>query len=436
MSGSLTVLHLTAHLGGGIGKALNGLILSTPPDSGVRHEIVCLEIPEKSQFVEQLAAAGCPVIIAPSPDLLADRMEAADIVQVEWWGHPATTAALCRGPLPPLRLLVWCHVSGIHTPIIPSRLLTYAHRFIFSSPCSYEAPEVARLSSEERQRIGVIHSSGGFSGLDAPERETDAPLAAGYLGSLNFAKLHPRYVDFLTAVDIPGFTVRMIGDMTNRSVLEEQCRRAGRPGMLDFAGYTTDVASELAGINVFPYLLNPRHYGTSENALLEAMAMGTVPIVLDNPAERCLVQDQENGLVVQTRDDFAAAISWLERHPSERQRLSRRATETVLKRFDISRTVAEFSQWYTTISITDKAEIPFTSIFGHTPAEWFLVNQRSPELFTAIQHLGTLDDVTLHGLLEKTKGSVFHYSRYFPEDVRLAQWARRLETYAQDMQKS
>ncbi|NTU89652.1 MAG: glycosyltransferase family 4 protein, partial [Actinobacteria bacterium] len=275
-----------------------------------------------------------------------------------------------------------------------------------------------------------------FEGLDAPARDLDAPLAAGYLGSLNFAKLHPHYVDFLTAVTIPGFTVRMIGDTTNQCVLQDQCRRAGQPELLEFRGYRTDIADELAAINIFPYLLNPHHYGTSENALLEAMAMGVVPVVLDNPAERCLVKDQETGLVVQTRDDFAAAISWLERHSSERQRLSRRATETVLKRFDISRTVAEFSQWYTTISTTDKAEIPFTSIFGHTPAEWFLANQRSPELFTDIQHLGTIDDNILHGLLEKTKGSVFHYSRYFPEDVRLVQWARRLETYAQHKQKS
>lgn len=431
MSEALNVLHLTAHLGGGVGKALSGIILSTPADAGIRHEIVCLEIPEKSQFVDKLSDAGCPVTINPSPEALAERIEAADIVQLEWWGHPAIPAALCRGPLPPMRLLVWCHVSGIHTPIFPERLLNEAHGVIFTSPCSYAAQEVARLSSRARNNTGVIHSSGGFSGLAVPERAPDAPLAAGYLGSLNFAKLHPCFVDFLAAVTVPGFSVSMIGDTTNQDVLQNQCRQAGRPELLAFRGYRTDIAGELAAINVFPYLLNPRHYGTSENALLEAMAMGVVPVVLDNPAERSLVADHETGLIVQTRDDFAAAISWLNRNPQERQRLSCQVAATVRKRFDVSHTIAEFSRYYTAITDADPTEFPFLSILGHTPAEWFLANQRYPEFFTKYQHPGTIDELTLPGLLEKTKGSVFHYRNYFPDDERLARWAQTLEAYIQ-----
>jgi len=419
----INILHITAHLGGGIGKALSGLIRDTPPESGVRHAIVCLEPPEKLQFVEKLAAAGCPVVVAPSPETLAESIEEADIVQLEWWGHPATAAALCRGPLPPLRLLVWCHVSGIHTPVIPGRLLTGAHRFIFTSPCSYEASEVVRLSPEERERTGVIHSSGGFAGLDAPERDPDAPIAAGYLGSLNFAKLHPSYVDFLTAVDIPGFTVRMIGDVTNRQVLEERCRQAGRPGMLDFAGYTTDVARELAGINVSPYLLNPRHYGTSENALLEAMAMGVVPIVLDNPAERCLVTDRDTGLIVRTPAELGEAVAWLARNADERRRLSRRASAAVRDRFSVSRTVEAFSFQYRAVAGEGKRDISFAYIMGRTPSEWFLATQRRPEIFMDSPPAGTIDEFTLPGLFEKSKGSIFHYVRQFPNDVRLVEWA-------------
>jgi L-malate glycosyltransferase len=422
----MNVLHIMAHLGGGIGKALSGMVSHSPPESGIRHDFVCLESPEKLQYLEKLEDAGCNVAIAPSTATIAERIEAADIVQLEWWGHPAIPAALCRGPLPPMRLLVWCHISGIHMPVIPGRLITGAHRFIFTSPCSYEASEVARLSPGERERTDVIHSSGGFAGLDAPERDPVAPLTAGYLGSLNFAKLHPRYVDYLTAVDIPGFTVRMIGDVANQKVLEEQCRRAGRPGMLEFAGYTTDVARELAGINVFPYLLNPRHYGTSENALLEAMAMGVVPIVLDNPAERCLVNNRETGLIVKTPGEFGEAVSWLARNPNERGRLSRRASATVRDHFSVNRTIEAFSLQYAAITFEDKRSISFVDIFGRTPAEWFLTNQEHPEIFTVGKSIGTIDEFALPGLMEKTKGSIFHYRSHFPEDTQLAQWANWL----------
>jgi L-malate glycosyltransferase len=431
MTAPLTVLHITAHLGGGIGKALSGLILNTPTESGIRHKIACLEPPEKSQFIDKLTAAGCPITISPDHDALVRLMGKADIVQLEWWGHPAVMATLCNATLPPMRLLVWSHVSGIHTPILPERLLTAAHAVIFTSPCSYEAHEVARLCPEEKERTGVIHSCGGFAGMDTPARATNAPLAAGYLGSLNFAKLHPRYVDFLTAVDIPGFTVKMIGDLTNRQVLKDQCRRAERPTLLEFAGYTTDVAAELAAINVFPYLLNPRHYGTSENALLEAMAMGVVPVVLDNPAERSLVTDRETGLIVRTREEFAAAISWLDRNPQERQRLSQRAVETVRGRFDVSRSVAAFSRWYASVGNAGKEVISFANLCGDAPSDWFLSSQRYPEFFTDNRPFGTIDEETLPGLFEKTKGSVFHYRNHFPDDERLAQWALRLEAHAQ-----
>jgi len=76
--------------------------------------------------------------------------------------------------------------------------------------------------------------------------------------------------------------------------------------------------------------------------------------------------------------------------------------------------------------MADKTTISFDSIFGRTPAEWFLTNQKHPEYFTADRQLGTNDEHTLPGLLEKTKGSVFHYCRHFPEDSRLAKWAERL----------
>jgi hypothetical protein len=427
MTDSISVLHVTAHLGGGIGKALSGLVLNTPPESGVSHAIVCLEPPEKMQFLEQLTTSGCHVTVAPDRATLTGLIEASDIVQLEWWGHPATMAALCSDPLPAMRLLVWCHISGIHTPILPTSLIKFAHRCLFTSPCSYGAPEVAQLLSTHRDRIDVVYSAGGFTGLELPERRSDAPLAAGYLGSLNFAKLHPRYVEFLEAVTVPGFMVRMIGDITNRHILEQQCREAGRPGMLEFRGYTTDVASELAAINVLPYILNPLHYGTSENALLEAMAMGVVPIVLDNPAERCLVTDSVTGLIVRTPREFGEAVTWLANHPQERQKIAMQASSSVRERFSVDKMSDALNRHYSSALGEDKTLLPFDARFGRTPADWFLAGQRRPEFFTADEWSGTIDELTLPGLLEKTKGSAYHYHKNFPEDKRLSRWAERLE---------
>jgi len=426
----MKVLHLTAHLGGGVGRALSGLVAqASASKSGVRHLIVCLEEPEKSQFIDLIRSYGNEVIVRPGMDRLEKLIRDSGIVQLEWWNHPATIKYLCSLSLPPIRLITWSHVSGLHNPIIPQRLILASHRFLFTSQCSYESREVKSLPSEFRDRLGVVYSSGGFSGLPEAWAKANESIAVGYIGSLNFAKLHPSYVDYLAAVEIPGFRVRMIGDLTNQDVLNQQCDSLGKTGMLEFRGYSTDVASELATINVLAYLLNPEHYGTTENALLEAMAMGIVPIVLDNPAERQIVDDHNTGLIVRSPVEFAEAIRWLSSNPDERQRLGSQAAKAVRERFSVEKMEASLNSHYRKILSVEKREIAFSEIFGTDPAEWFLSCQRDRSIFAedGSIHLGSGIPLS-YGLLEKTKGTVFHFSEYFPDNLKLKLWAKNLKS--------
>lgn len=284
------------------------------------------------------------------------------------------------------------------------------------------------MSKASSRRFSVVSSGGGFSNLPQPSQDDTTPLSVGYFGSLNFAKLHPAYVDFLSSVDIPDFRVRLIGDLLNRDVLERQCAAAGRPRMLDFRGYTTDVATELRAINVMAYLLNPCHYGTAENALLEAMAMGIVPIVLDNPAERCIVEDRVTGLVVRSPGEFAKAVEWLERHPQERSSMGMRAAESVRERFSLKKMEESFRRHYEDLLQETKRPVPFQAVFGTTPEDWFLSCQREPERFEKSGEISLpTESMASFNLLEKTKGSVFHFHEYFPEAAGLKAWAGRLE---------
>lgn len=426
----MDVLHLTAHLGGGVGKALSGLAArASRSGGGVRHTIVCLEPPEKDQFLNQARDTGCEVIVCPDSGDLAARIMVADVVQLEWWNHPATIQALCDLPDLPVRLIAWSHISGLHNPIIPQGLMLSAHKTLFTSPCSLEAAEVSALLPQIEDCVGVVSSSGGFAGLPQPSTQPDgAEIAVGYVGSLNFAKLHPRYVDYLAAVALPGFTVRLIGDATNQGILTRQCEHAGKAGLLAFRGYSTDIASELASINVLAYLLNPEHYGTTENALLEAMAMGIVPIVLDNPAERRIVEDRKTGLIVRSPAQFAQAVEWLAEHPGERTRLGTSAARSVRERFTAENMEARLNEHYRSVMASEKRSIGFRRIFGETPSDWFLACQGNRALFRSD---GAIDpdigEMARYGLLEKSKGTVFHFHRYFPDDPLLALWAQHLE---------
>ncbi len=59
----MKIVHLTAHLGGGVGCALLGIAKSASKE--IEHCFICLEIPEKKQFADLIKQAGYEVIISP-----------------------------------------------------------------------------------------------------------------------------------------------------------------------------------------------------------------------------------------------------------------------------------------------------------------------------------------------------------------------------------
>ena len=258
---------------------------------------MCLSTPEKDQFVNLVQQAGGTITFCNTNKSISERIARSDIVQLEFWNHPTIMAALCCAPLPQMRLIVWCHVSGTYFPIIPIKLLSDAHIFLFTSACSYKTAETSKAIFDGVGELGIVSSGGGMNGL--PKRQIQdncSPLRYGYAGTTNFAKLHPDIVDGLSSVSDASFRVRLIGDGANRKILEKQCRENNQSNLLEFRGYTDDIEAELKNLDVMIYLLNPEHYGTSENALLEGMAMGVVPIVLKNAAECEIVEDRVTGL--------------------------------------------------------------------------------------------------------------------------------------------
>ena len=421
------ILHITPHLGGGVGKAVSGLIRQSMVDNGYRHEVCTLEYPEKPQFTAALGTIGCKVHHAPTAADLHTAIAAADIVQVEFWNHPSIVRALCTHPLPAMRLLIWCHISGLCHPAIPWGLVQQAEAFLFTSPSSLELFEHHGTAPQAH----VVSSGGGMNEMPPPPpRNPGTNLRAGYLGSLNFSKLHPNFVHFLSAVDLPDFSVSMIGDEINRPLLEAQCCALGRPHLLKFLGYRNDVAAELAQLDVLIYLLNPNHYGTAENTLLEAMAMGVVPIVLDNPSERHIVEHNRTGRVVHTPEDLARDLVWLAASETDRAKLAKAAASSVRERYTYTQMANAFDHHYQNLITRKKRSHAFRDIFGPTPADWFLAFQPDNSYFSRDKET-TAPPASEHPeLYQRTKSSVFHFLDYFPQHPRLSTLAQKLRKNA------
>lgn len=419
----MKVLHLTPHLGGGVGRALSGLL--QPSEHNVEHVFVCLEQAEKDHFIKLIIAAGYQVIVDPDEQHLKQLITDADIVQLEWWRHPTTISALLKCSHLPVRLVVWCHVSGLYNEIIPHALLEMSSRFILTSACTYQAESIQSLPELHKAKLTVIHSNNGLENWPRSTAcDSQQELSVGYLGSFNFSKLHPDYIYYLDKVELKPFEVTMIGDALNADKLTAQAKALGRTDLLMFTGYIHDVAKPLDKINVLAYLQNPKHYGTNENALLEAMAMGIVPVVLNNPAECEIVENGKTGLVVNDQASFAEAILWLQQHPQQRTEIGENAAAFVRQRHSSGKMQRAFDEQYNLAMQTQKQTIAFDQIFGDTPSEWFLSCQQHADLFKKDGSVeAPKDDYLRYSMSEETKGSAVHFHRYFPQDELLSKWA-------------
>jgi hypothetical protein len=181
---------------------------------------------------------------------------------------------------------------------------------------------------------------------------------------------------------------------------------------------------------VLAYLLNPEHYGTTENALLEAMAVGIVPIVLNNPAERHIIEDHKTGLIVNTPKEFGEAVKWLSQNPHERYKIGQQAAEAVRSKFAVSKMVSSLNINYNELLLLEKQEIAFADIFGTDPADWFLSCQGNQTYFSDTNSvMPDPESFSIHALFEEAKGTVFHFYKYFPDNKRLVQWTKKLMSY-------
>lgn len=420
----MNVVHLTPHLGGGVGRALVGVVRTSEHE--INHSFICLEQPDKTQFIDDIVEAGGNVFISPTEEQICKLIQNADIVQLEWWCHPATLLCLSKLPSLAMRLVIWCHTSGLYHEIIPSRLIEAAQQVLLTSPCSFQSPNIQNALS----KTDVVYSNGGLEHWPLSQANKDqSELSVAYIGSLNFSKLHPDYVSFLSEVPIERFSVKVIGDIQNQAELMLQAAQNNKPALFEWIGYTENVSNELKDVNVLAYILNPNHYGTNENALLEAMAMGIVPVVLNNPAEMAIVDHGVTGLVVCDKNEFAEALIWLHQQPKQRMKMGLAASRYAKEKYTQDRMKRAFSVHYQAMLAHKKQLVSLSELFGNSPSDWFLACHENNDIYS---EQGTIklptDQLKHYALREKTKGSVHHFSHYFPSDALLQSWSKQLSS--------
>ena len=187
----MKILHVTPHLGGGVGKAHAALRGVLPEE--VEQTFVLLEQPRDRRYLELIESGGARVVTAASLEQVAELASKADIVQFEFWNHPRLFECLARCAFPAMRTVFWSHISGVSKPLIPPGLMEEAMRFVFTTKASLDISSSALLSEMARSKLAVINSGFGFPRADRCALVRNRNPAIAYLGTVDFVKMHPGF---------------------------------------------------------------------------------------------------------------------------------------------------------------------------------------------------------------------------------------------------
>lgn len=407
----MKILHVTPHLGGGVGKA-HAAISAVLPEI-VEQIFVLLEPPRDRRFVDRIQAAGAEIVVAESLDHVASLAHTVDIVQFEFWNHPRMLECLARAEFPAMRSIFWSHISGLFNPRIPPGLMTEAGRFVFTTSASLSIPSVSNLHTAERKKITVINSGFGFA--DArPRVARGRKPGVAYLGTVDFLKMHPGFFDAVDAVVDDDLRVSVWGEVDPAGAVAARARAMRHPDRVRFMGHASDAAEALAQADIFFYPLQREHYGTAENALIEAMSLGSTALVLNNPAEMAIIRDAETGFIAASVEELASLLQNLLLLPEVREKISANAVRHIAK----TRTPVISAQDFMIQWLGLLAEAPrcnnFTSAIGETPVDWYFSTQGSREMPSA-RHLAETP----------SKGTLAHFESVFAGDKSFSRLRNR-----------
>lgn len=185
--------------------------------------------------------------------------------------------------------------------------------------------------SEARARLGY-----------APE-----DFVIGMTGRITRNKGQHRVCEALLACRerFPQLRLVIAGSGQDETRLKDWCNRNRLSDRIRFAGFQADVLPVLHALDAYIMASEEEGLGIS---LLEAMATGLPCLVSDFTSAREIVVDGENALLFERASgiSLAEAIADCVESPHKRLEWGARARETVLQRFTLEQTVAQFAAAY------------------------------------------------------------------------------------------
>lgn len=432
----IKILHITPHMGGGVGNVISRL--ATVFDKRMSHEIILLERPIKYNFLDKLKESEVRVLCDPNKKEIDESIKRSDIVIVHWWHHPKTSKFLFELPQVPTRLIIWTHISNLTVPALDPKILLESTRVLFTTEASYDAEVFKDITNNVlKEKTGIVYGCGGFDDFPKIEHNKHPGFNVGYLGLIDFSKMHPEFIEFCNEIKIPEAKFILAGDAPARELLDNQVKEKKIKNQFIYTGYVEDTKSILSRFDVFGYPLMSSHTCTTENVILEAMAAEIPPVLLKQLTEKYIVQDGKTGFLVSSKEEYGRVMRYLYNNVSVRKEIGKNAREYVLNKYTSPKLLDSLYENCDLVMELPKKIINFNKYLGQTPAEWFMsCLGKDKNIFKTSFDLGIRNQTeevthkfskTSYLLRQPNKSSAFHYRREFPEDLMIDYWSRVME---------
>ncbi len=439
----LSILHITPHLGGGVGRVLLNYLSKVQDAPCYTHQVACLDYAnaialEKAKLISLIL---CDRMYGHINGLL-DLIAKADIVFIHWWNHPLLYDFLVRTPLSSARIIFWSHISGFHPPyIFTDKVLRYPDLFVFTTPVSYETKEVQNLPDECKQKLRVVWSTAGLEHVRGIKPQEHNGFNIGYIGTVDYCKMHPDFLHMCSSMNIPNAHFIVCGGPQEEE-LRQQAEQLGLSSKISFTGLVNDITPYLSEFDVFGYPLAPYHYGTCDQVLAESMAAGVVPVVLANKMERLMVEDGVTGIVAKDKTGYIQAIEKLYHNPELRHSLSQNAKKAAFERFTLDSIQSDWDKIFEEVLVIPKTtrkwninknslDISAKDVFLESLGDYGRVFSAYCSSVTAKEKEYSVAKIKELGnsaiWQAKTRGTIHHYTEFFKDEPELSFWKSLME---------
>ncbi|PIR38182.1 MAG: hypothetical protein COV34_01010 [Candidatus Zambryskibacteria bacterium CG10_big_fil_rev_8_21_14_0_10_42_12] len=427
------ILHITTHLGGGVGSVLIDYLNEARSDRDFIHSVISLGYTDDhvTNVLHNMSIAYKDHMAHRHQDIL-DAIEQSDIVLIHWWNHPLMYDFLVRNKLPRSRVIIWSHIAGFHPPqVLTEKIIAYPNIFVFTTPISLQHKAVQKTTAKRKQHLYTIWSTRNIEKFSRIIHENHTGFNIGYIGTVDYAKISKNFLHLCAKIDIPNVHFIVCGGSSEKKIREEAIK-LGLDKKITFTGIVSDITQYLSIFDVFGYPLSPTHYGTCDQALAESMAAGVVPVVLENPMEKSMVRNGITGIVAKNSDEYIAAIHKLYLDKNLRLQLSANAKQYASHHFSINTMVSSWTDVFKHVlslpsttkqwGMAENSNFSAFDIFLESQGEYGKPFQKYIE-----NPHNTLNTETIYNLGQlvswqsKTKGTIHNYHNFFPHDIHLSQ---------------